>query len=188
MSQTFEGPFIFTQHNKQTYNVLSYRETNETYYCQIPSPVKKTEVVSFEISVNDIKDIAPDWEQPAPKKIGMQFKTFGAAMEAVKKERDDIYRTFRKGQQRGDKDLIRFHYHGLIAMVDGERYDRVDTSDISLRSLKETIAYLEREKPNSKFSIDIEGHFDWFESHEDMFAGTYEPSDLYVNVTIYSNY
>lgn len=83
--------------------------------------------------------------------------------------------------------LTRFHYHGFVTCVNGERKGDANDRAITRTNLLREIADAERDYPGQNIEISIEGHYDWFEDHAAMFAGEYEPTETYIDVLLYKS-
>ena len=123
----------------------------------------------------------------APKK-GLQYSTFGKAMEAFTANRDAVKSDWKKAVREGRaKGIIRLPKPYILGLPNNENLGDY-MGYATMKNLKSAILQLEEKYPNTKIDIVIEGRFDWFEDYQAMFAGDYEPSDEFAEVLVYKNY
>ena len=190
--QIHYGQFLFIFHDQEKYpawKVNSYYEEDGMYHCKLPFTNNGVPIeVEQPVSVNDIKFIDLNFEEKViipGHKPGYTFAKWSEVVEMVRKERKAIERHHRKSDG-----VFKFHYHGLILVVNDDRIG--DARDrITLSTLKDMINEATREYPNGRIEISLEGHYDWWPDYQTYFEGgrdTYEPSDIYIDIELYKNF
>lgn len=111
-----------------------------------------------------------------------QFTTMKGVFAHLAQLRQEEERSWKTGDNTG---VLEFHHHGLRISRNDEPVGDFNDKKPTLASLKELIE--EAEQTPGPFEIYMEGHYDWFPSLNDRMneRDTYEPTDIYITITLY---